>query len=289
MFKYTKIALIINKLDKVGLHKLADHFENLWLKIAADPTEPKLKPLVMINDYYDEIGRQKILDGFGRNSLRDSFKQWCKRNNYNYDDMTKRPVLKYLFESQSWFKSLPAYTNKDRGFVMKPPRRNQPWQTINAPTDEQKKELFIENYLDTAKLISQQTNYKIPVSVILGIMAFESGWTSSNKSKTGNVFGLTGLDEEFKRNKARTEYEVMAQLPLFLTGKKRYHDAQIFELGRRYKQQLKRNRNISTQQKEQMVQQYIQKLKDAGYNSEPLPYVQNVMNIIRQNNFTQYD
>jgi flagellum-specific peptidoglycan hydrolase FlgJ len=38
-----------------------------------------------------------------------------------------------------------------------------------------------------------------------------------------------------------------------------------------------------------MVQQYIQKLKDAGYNSEPLPYVKNVMNIIRQNNFTQYD
>lgn len=289
MSKYYKITSIINNLDKVGLHKLADHLENLWLRIAAEPAEPKLKPLSMINDYYNEIGRQKIADGFGRNSLRGSFIEWCKRNNYNYDDMTKRPVLKYLFESQSWFKSLPAYTNKDRGFVMKPPRRNQPWQTIKAPTIEEKKELFIKNYLDTAKLISRQTNYKIPVSVILGIMAFESGWTSSNKSKMGNVFGLTGLDEEFKRNKARTEYEVMAQLPLFLTGIKRYHDAQIFELGRRYKQQLKRNKNLSIGQREQMVQQYIQKLKDAGYNSEPLPYVQNVMNIIRQNNFTQYD
>jgi uncharacterized FlgJ-related protein len=289
MSKYIKLASLINNLDRYGLYKLADHLESLWLKIAADPKEVKLRPISMINDYYEEIGRQKINDGFGRNSLRDSFKEWCRIHNYNFDDMTRRPVLKYLFESQPWFKNLPAYTNKDRGFVMKPPKRDEPWRTINAPTDEEKKELFIKNYLDTAKLISRQTNYKIPVSVILGIMAFESGWTSSNKSKTGNVFGLTGLDEEFKRNKARTEYEVIAQLPLFLTGKKRYHDAQIFELGRRYKQQLKRNRNLTTQQKEQMVQNYIQKLKDAGYNSEPLPYVKNVMNIIRQNNFTQYD
>lgn len=289
MSKYIRLASIINKLDKIGFYRLADKLESALIKLAADPTEPKLKPISMINDYYEEIGRNKIADGFGRNSLRDSFKLWCIKNNYNYDDMTRRPVLKYLFESQPWFKNLPAYTNKDRGFVSKPPRRNEPWRTINAPIDEQKKELFIKNYLDTAKLISRQTNYKIPVSVILGIMAFESGWTTSNKSKEGNVFGLTGLDEEFKRNKARTEYEVMSQLPLFLTGKKRYHDSQIFELGRRYKQKLKLNRSLSVAEKERLVQQYIQKLKDAGYNSEPIPYVQNVMNIIRQNNFTQYD
>lgn len=282
MSKYSKITLKTLNLDISGNYNLADQIDQALIKIAAEYK----KPLEIINEYYDQIGKYKIQEGYGRNTLRSSFISWCEKNNFNYDDMTKRPVLKYLFEDQEWFKNLPAFTNKDRGFIPKPPKQQQPWTTIEADTIEERKANFIKTFLPTAKLISKQTNYKIPTSVILGIMAFESGWTTSKKSKQGNVFGLTGTDEEFK---TKTIYDVMSQLPLFLTGKKRYHDAKIFQLGTKYRQQLIQNRNLSQEQREELIENYIQRLKDAGYNSEPIPYVQQVMDIVRQNNFTQYD
>lgn len=280
MSKYKETILKSKQLDYSGNYKLADQIDSSLIKLAFE----SLKPISIINDYYEEIGKQKIESGFGRNSIRKSFIDWCNRNNYNYDDMTKRPVLKYLFEDQLWFKKLPAFTDKDRGFIPKPPKQQQPFKIITTQNPEERKKLFIDRFLDTAQLIAKQLNYKIPISVILGIMAFESGWATSNVAKTGNVFGLTGLEPL----KQLTEYDVMAQFPLFLTGKKRYHDSQIFTLGRKYREKLNKQ-NLSQEQKEELIRKYIQRLKDAGYNSEPIPYVENVMRIIKENNFTQYD
>lgn len=109
-----------------------------------------------------------------------------------------------------------------------------------------------------------ENTYGVPASVVLGQKIQETGWNETTVGKN-NYFNIKG-----NGNGGYADYE--SKEDSFMA----------------YGKLLSKDRYTQHTQNATNVEEYIEGVKAGGYAEDP-NYVQNVMNVINDNNLTQYD